>query len=152
MNKQLNASCNFQSGLLVCEITGNAVEVVLKVKTRWGKHTLIEDSYNRTEKFCPWDRADRRVRIHTRRRRMPRCTQDPNSINDTKADSVESTDSGMYILTGKGFNYPPVIFTDPEHAANIPDSDIDSVTERPHISSYVGNYCKDYDKMNQMYM
>ena len=36
-----------------------------------------------------------------------------------------------------------MIFTDPEHAANIPDSDIDSVTEGPQISSYVGNYCED---------
>ena len=60
MNKQLNASCNFQNGLLVCELTGNTVEVVLKVKTRSGKHTLTEDRYSRTEKFCPWDRADRR--------------------------------------------------------------------------------------------
>ena len=124
MNKQLNASCNFQNGLLVCELTADAVEVVLNVKTRWRKHTLIEDRYIRTEKFHPWDRSDRRVRIHTRRRRMARHTQDPNSINnDTKGDSVESTDSGMYIQTGKGFSYPVLIFTDPEHAANIPDSD-----------------------------
>ena len=107
MNKQLNASCNFQNGLLVGELTGDAVEVVLKDKTRWGKHTSIEDRYSRTEKFCPWDRADRRVRINTRRRRMPRCTQDPHSNNDdTKGDSVESTDSGTYIQTGKGFSYP----------------------------------------------
>ena len=140
MNKQLNAPCNFQNGLLECELTGDAVEMVLKVKTRWGKHTLIEDRYNRTEMFCPWDRADRRVRINTRRRRMPRCTQDPNSHD---GESIESTDSGTCIPTGKGFSYPPLIFTDPEHAANIPDSDIDSVTERPQISSYVGDYCED---------
>ena len=71
---------------------------------------------------------------------MPRHTQDPNS-NDTRGDSVESTDSGMCILTGKDFNYPPLIFTDPEHAANIPDSDMGSVTEGHQISSYVGSYC-----------
>ena len=74
---------------------------------------------------------------------MPRCTQDPNSIYDTNGDSVESTDSGTYIPTGKGFDYPPLIFTDPEHVANIPDCDIDSVTERPRISNYVGDYCED---------
>ena len=68
--------------------------------------------------------------------------QDPNS-NDTKGDSVESTDLGMYIQTGKGFGYPPVIFTDPEYAAKVHDSDIDSVIEGPKISSYVGNYCED---------
>ena len=117
MNKQLNASCNFQNGLLVCKLTGDAVEVVLKVKTRWEKCTLHEDSYSGTEKFHPWDRADRRVRINTRRWGMPRCTQDPNSNNnDTKGDSVESTDSGMYKQTSKAFSYHPFIFTDPEHA------------------------------------
>ena len=73
---------------------------------------------------------------------MSRCTQDPNSSN-TRGNSVESTDSGMCIPTGKGFNYPPLIFTDPDHAANIPNSDIDSVTEGLQISSYVGNYCED---------
>ena len=57
--------------------------------------------------------------------------------------TVESTDSGMCIPTGNGFNYPPLIFTDPEHAANIPDSDIECVTEGPQISSHVGNYCED---------
>ena len=43
MTKQLNASCSFQNGLLVCEFTEDAVEVVLKLKMRWGKHTLIKD-------------------------------------------------------------------------------------------------------------
>ena len=73
---------------------------------------------------------------------MPRCTQDPNSNNnETKGDSVESTDSGMYIQTGKGFSYPPFIFTDPDHAINIPDSDtLGGVTERPQLDSYVGDY------------
>ena len=75
---------------------------------------------------------------------MSRHAQDPNSNdNDTEGDSIESTDSGMCIPTGKGFDYSPLIFKDSEHAANIPDSDIDSVTERPHISSYMGNYCED---------
>ena len=70
MAKQLNASCSFQNGLLVCKLTGDAVEVVLKVKMKWGKHTLIKDQYNRTKKFHPWERADR-VKISTRRNRMP---------------------------------------------------------------------------------
>ena len=76
---------------------------------------------------------------------MSRHTQDPNSNdNDTKGDSVESMDSGMCILTGKGYSYPPLIFTDAEHATNIPDSDtIDSVTERPQLTSYVGDYCEE---------
>ena len=75
---------------------------------------------------------------------MPRHTQDTNSKDDdTRGDSVDPTDSRMFIPTGKGFSYPPLIFTNPEYATNIPDSDIDSVTERPQISSYVGDYCED---------
>ena len=104
MAEQLNASCSFQNWLLACELTGDAVEVVLKVKMTWGKHTLIEDQYNRTEKFHPLEeRADRRVKISTRGKGMPTHTQDTNSKdNDTRGDSVESTDSGACILTGKG--------------------------------------------------
>ena len=46
--------------------------------------------------------------------------------------TVESMDSGTCIPTGKGYSCLPLIFTDPEHATNIPDSDtIDSVTEKP---------------------
>ena len=67
MTKQLKVSCDFQDGLLVCELPKDTVEIVLKVKTRWGKHTLIEDQHSRTEKFCLWDRVNRRVKIHTRR-------------------------------------------------------------------------------------
>ena len=138
MNKQLNASCDFQDGLLVCELAKDAVKVVLKVKTKWGKYTLIEDRYSRAEKFHPWDRADRRVRIHTRSRKMPKWEQDPSS-NDINGDSVESTDSGTYIQTGKGLDYPPGIFTDPVYAAKLPSSE----TEGPQILNYVGEYCKD---------
>ena len=76
---------------------------------------------------------------------MPRHTQDTNSNDDdTKGDSVESMDSGICIPTGKGYSYPLLIFTNPEHATNIPDGDTtDSVTERPNLSSYVGDYCEE---------
>ena len=61
--------------------------------------------------------------------------------DDPKGDSVESTHLGMYIHTGKGFGYPPLIFTDPEVAMNLTDSDTrDSVTEGPQTLNYVGNY------------
>ena len=116
---------------------------------KMGKNTLIEDQYSRTEKLHSWDRADRKVKINTRRKRMPWHTQNSNN-DDTKGDSAESTDSGTYITTGKCFSYPPLIFTDPEYVANILDSDtIDSVTERPQLSNYVGEYLV---QMVQMYM
>ena len=81
MSKQLKATCDFKDRLLVCHLPNDAGEVELKVKTRWGKHTLIEDLHSRTEKYCPWDRAARRVRIHSRRRKMP-CHAKSNDNND----------------------------------------------------------------------
>ena len=49
----------------------NVVEIELKVKTMKGKYTLIKDLYTRTERYHPWDRADKRVKIHTRMKRTP---------------------------------------------------------------------------------
>ena len=115
------------------DLARDIVEVELKVKTEWGKHTLIEDRYSRTEKFHPWDRADRKVQINTRKRRMPRHTN--NNNNNTQTDSVESTNSGTCIHVGKGLGYPPLIFTDPDFAAILPDSE----TEGPQ-TELIGKY------------
>ena len=67
-NKALNVSCDFD-GYLVCQIPDNTVEVELKIKTTRGKYILIKDAYTRTEKYHPWDRADRRAKVHTIRKR-----------------------------------------------------------------------------------
>ena len=51
MSKQLKATCDFKDGLLVCQLPNDVVKIELKVKTSWGKHTLIEDQHSRTEKY-----------------------------------------------------------------------------------------------------
>ena len=71
LNKVLNAICDLK-GYLCCGIPDNAVEVEVKIKTTWGKFTLIEDDNSRTEKYHSLDRADRRSKIHTKRRRPTR--------------------------------------------------------------------------------
>ena len=49
------------------------------------------------------------------------------------------TDSGAYIPTGKGSGYPPLIYTDPEVAANLIDSD---TTEIPQLNNnFIGEFC-----------
>ena len=71
---------------------------------------------------------------------MPQHTNSNNG--DPKGDSIDSTDLGTYISTGKGLDYPPLIFTDPKVAANLTDSDArDSETEGPQID-FIGEYCK----------
>ena len=49
MSKQLNVSCDFK-GYLVCQMPKDVVENELKVKTKWGKYTLIKDFHSRIEK------------------------------------------------------------------------------------------------------
>ena len=103
MNKALNASCNFR-GYLVCQMPENVLEIELKVKTTRGKYTLIKDLYTRTERYCLWDQADKRVKIHTRMKRTPH-----HENKDNARDSSVSTDLGTDIPNGKGFGYPPPI-------------------------------------------
>ena len=50
MTRHLNTNCNFTSRFLVCDIPSDVIQVVLKMKTKWGKHMLTEDQERRTEK------------------------------------------------------------------------------------------------------
>ena len=56
MARLLNSCCNFEEGFFTCDLPVNVVELVLKVKTGCGKHTLKEDWERRTEKYKPCER------------------------------------------------------------------------------------------------
>ena len=100
MPQQLEVSCDL-NGYLVCKMPKDMVEVEMKIKTKWGKYTLLRDFYTRTGKYRPWERDDKHARIYSQRRTTCQTkTRDPqNSVGNTT-----STDSGMYIPTryGKG--------------------------------------------------
>ena len=51
MARTLNSQCNFTKGFFTCDIPIDAIELVLKIKTRLGKLTLKEDIEKRTEKY-----------------------------------------------------------------------------------------------------
>ena len=55
---------------------------------------------------------------------------------------MDSTDAGMYIPTGKGLGYPPLIYTDPKVAANLTDSDARNSETEGHQIDFIGEYCK----------
>ena len=95
----LSISVDFQ-GYLVCQIPAYALEVELKIKTKWGKFTLHMDQFTRTEKYRVW-RKESKCKIHSRRRR---CLSDSH-LNI-------SSDSSMFINQGQGLGYPPKIFLD----------------------------------------
>ena len=113
-NTALNIACNF-SGYLMCQMPADTVEMELKIKTTRGKYTLHKDTCTRTERYCPWDRADKRSKIHTRRRTTRR-----------EVESEITSDSETDIPTGKGFVYPPEIYTYPEFSKTITLTDTDN--------------------------
>ena len=54
MARHLNATCNFSTGYLICNVSDNAMEVVVKIKMTYGKHTLVEEWEGRMVKYRPW--------------------------------------------------------------------------------------------------
>ena len=130
-NTALNVSCDF-NGYLVCQIPKNTIELELKIKTTRGKYTL--NTYTRTERYYPWDRACRRAQIHTKKRRMDR----KEMVNiDT---SIDSSNSETDTQDGEGFAYAPKIFTNPNYA-------LTEVSELEVIhKNFIGEYCEECAK------
>ena len=61
MARLLNSWCNFENGFFSCDLPEDAVLLILKVKTKMGNHTLVEDTEKQTEKFCPWKKLSKVV-------------------------------------------------------------------------------------------
>ena len=54
MARSLNSRCDFKNGFFTCDLPEDTVLLILKVKTKTGNHTLVEDMEKQTEKFRPW--------------------------------------------------------------------------------------------------
>ena len=140
-NTTLNISCDF-NGYLVCQMPMNTVEVELKIKTTQGKYTLNKDTYTRTERYPPWDRADKRTKIHSKKRRASR--------KEVNVDTVDSTNSETDIEDGEGFAYAPNIFTNPSYATTMPLTESEDYEVELTYKNFIGEYCgecvKRYDR------
>ena len=115
LNKTLNATCDLD-GHLFFRMPADALEVEIKVKTKWGKYSMFQDTYTRTEKYPAWDRADRRSSVRTRRRRMPH-----KEIRSSHEENNTTSETDVPI--SQGVRYPPQVFTDPEYAATVPQTE-----------------------------
>ena len=112
-NKSLYTACDLD-GYLFCMMPVGALEVEVKVKTTWGKFSMVQDIHTRTEKYCTWEKPDGRSTIKTRKRKAP-CKM---TTMQTRDHTLE-TDIPM----GQGFRYPPQVFTDPSYAVIIPQTE-----------------------------
>ena len=62
MGRLLNSQCDFENGFFSCDLPEDAILLILKVKTKLGNHTLVEDTEKRTEKFHPWKKLSKEVK------------------------------------------------------------------------------------------
>ena len=59
MARSLNSQCHFENGFFTCNLPEDAVLLILKVKTKMGNHTLVEDTEKWTEKFYAWKKLSK---------------------------------------------------------------------------------------------
>ena len=56
--KSLNATCDLNE-YLFCKMPKETLEVEVKVKTTWGKFTMVQNTHTRMEKYRTWEKAQR---------------------------------------------------------------------------------------------
>ena len=141
LNKLLNATCNLD-GYLFCRMPAEALEVEIKVKTKWGKFSMFQDNYNKTEKFCAWKRADMRSSVRARRQRTPN-----REVGSSHEEN--NTTSETDVPVGQGIRFPPQVFTDPKYAAVVPH--MEEEEEQTGNNKFLGKYCEFCDKCGETY-
>ena len=111
MARTLNSKCNFTEGFFACDILKDTIQLVLKIKTKLGKHTLTEDHERRTEKYRPRERHTKNNEVSSRRRLD---FLSPKKVHDSSA----TVDSGPWLPTPTEFEYRPEIFNDPRNISS----------------------------------
>ena len=105
MARQLNVTCNFNTGYLICDILENTVEIVVKIKIMFGKHTLVDDQDRKIIKYRPCRRQNQpKIRMEMKKRVVPLKIR-----RMKKEGTVLGTtwDSGAWSPEEEGFGYPP---------------------------------------------
>ena len=139
--KSLNAACNLD-GYLFCRMPAGALEVEIKVKTKWGKFSVLQDTHTRTEKYCAWEKADRRSNVSIRKRRTPH-----REMKGVHAE--DNTTSETDVPVGQGLRYPPQVFTDPKYTSVVPH--MEEEEEQAGSNKFLGRYCEFCNKCGEMY-
>ena len=118
------------------------LEVEIKVRTKWGKFSMLQDIHTRTEKYCAWENADGRSNVRSRKRKTPHR----GMTNTWTEDNMSETD----VPVGQGFRYPPQIFTDPGYAAVVSHMK-EEEKEQLGNDKFLGRYCEFCDKCGKTY-
>ena len=118
-----------------------ALEVEIKVKTKWENFRMLQDIHTRTEKYHAWEKADRFSNVKTRKRKTPH----------SKMRSMQTEDNTLEtdVPVGQGVKYPPQVFTDPKYVAAV--LHIEEEEERVGNKNFLGRYCEFCNKCGKTY-
>ena len=106
MARSLNLRCDFDNGFFTCNLPEDAVLLVVKVKTKTGNHTLVEDMEKQTEKFRPWKKPTKDRRSGPEK--LPRV------LSPRKNDNSMTSDSGPCLSSPAEMECKPQFFDEPE--------------------------------------
>ena len=87
MAKLLNSRCDFKNGFFSCNLPEDAVLLILKVITKMGNHTLVEDTEEQMEKSHPWKKPSKDGK------QFPQKL--PGVLTPKKNDISVTSDSGL---------------------------------------------------------
>ena len=85
MARSLNSRCDFKNRFFTCDLLEDTVLLVVKVKTKTGNNTLVEDTEKWTEKFRPWKKPTKDGKSSPRE--LPRVLTPRKNDNSMISDS-----------------------------------------------------------------
>ena len=106
MARSLNSKCNFEKGFFICDLSEDAIVLVVKFKTKTGNHILVEGTKKWTEKFRPCKKPTKDGK--TSPKKLPRVLSPRKNDNGMTSDSEPCPSS----LTD--MEYKPQFFDEPE--------------------------------------
>ena len=106
MTRSLNSRCDFDNGFFTCNLPEDTILLVVKVKTKTGNHTLVEDTEKQTKKFRPWKKPTKDGK--TSPRKLPRV------LSPRKNHNSMTSDSGACPSNPTKMEYKPRFFDEPE--------------------------------------
>ena len=119
MVRSLNSRCDFENGFFSCDLPEDAVLLVVKVKTKTGNHTSVEDTEKQTEKFRLWKKPTKDGESSPRRL--------PGVLTPRKNNNSMTSDSGPCPSSPIETEYKPKFFDEPEYLSldkeNIPPTE-----------------------------
>ena len=127
MARLLNSRCNFENGFFSCDLPEDTVLLILKVKTKTGNHTLVEDTEKWTEKFHPWKKPSKEGK------QFPQKL--PGVLTPKNSDISVTSDSGL-CPSPTEHEYRPRYFDEPD----FPSSDKENMPPIESITPpFLGN-------------